>query len=162
MNKNGGITLPPPPVSEEQQYYELCNTVKCTLKPSKVHGIGVFTLRDIKKGERLWCRADVRPQWHTISFANLSKFFDKTHPEIKQLILDRWPAVVNGSQFLSPNYDARLVSFMNHSATPNYDPATDTALKDIKAGKEVFEDYRTMKNYEKVFDWLVDKPSSQV
>ena len=158
MNPRGGITEVPATMSQEQQYVELCGTVRCKLAPSTVHGIGVVALRNLNEGDRAYCSLNVRPQWYTLTLANLTKYFDKTYPEIKQLILDRWPNIVNGGTFLSPNYDARLISFMNHSDTPNYDPKTDLILRDVKAGEELFEDYRIMKNYELAFPWLGDKP----
>ena len=180
MNQNGGIKLPrsadgsldlaklvqlgkqeqiaeaTAPLSQEEQCLELIRTVKCKLGPSSVHGVGVIAMRDIVKGEQLFVALTVKPRWYNVTYANLKKWMDYTngYPEIYRLILDRWPQVVNGSQFISPNYDARLVSFMNHSDTPNYDPRTDLALADIKAGEEVFEDYRVIPNYEKAFSWL--------
>lgn len=156
MNQKGGIVSPlQMPKSQEEQAAELRQTVKCRIAPSAVHGVGVVTIRDVAKGEQLFCALTVKPTWYTISFANLKKYLNFGDFEaIYQLILDRWPQVVNGAPFLSPNYDARLTSFMNHSDTPNYDPVTDLALADIKAGEEVFEDYRTIENYEKVYPWL--------
>lgn len=178
MNKNGGIQLPRDDKGEinvkelidlgkkeqiddkstlmtaEEQAMYLINTVKCRLAPSQIHGVGVIAIRDIKKGDKLFCVLTTKPNFFTISYNNLKKHLKDTFPEILQLILDRWPNVVNGQPFLSPNYDARLISFMNHSDTPNYDPHTDTALQDIKAGDEVFENYRTMPNYEKAYPWL--------
>ena len=42
----------------DQQIAELNEEIRCHLKPSSIHGIGVFALRDIKKGEK-----EVRPLW---------------------------------------------------------------------------------------------------
>lgn len=170
MNQNGGVSLKElealgrkerieentAPINQEEQCLELIRTVKCKLAPSSVHGVGVIAMRDIVKGEQLYCLLTVKPRWYNVTFANLKKWMDypNGYPELFRLILDRWPQVVNGSQFLSPNYDARLISFMNHSDTPNYDPRTDLALADIKAGEEVFEDYRVINNWEKAFPWL--------
>lgn len=141
--------------AQEQALY-LGNTVKCRIGQSKVHGVGVIAMRDIKKGEQMFCALTVKPQWYNVSFANLKKYLKQTHPEVLELILDRWPNIVNGAPFISPNYDARLTSFMNHSNTPNFDPQNDVAVADIKAGEEVFEDYRTIRNYKEAFPWLVD------
>lgn len=143
-------------MNKEDQYLELCGQVKCTLAPSPIHGIGVFALRDIQQGERLYVRwtEDIPARWYTLTFTDLAKF-DKVYPEIKQIILDRWPSVVNGAHFMSPNYDARLSSFLNHADNPNYDILTDTAIMPILKGQEVTEDYRKMKGFEKVYSWLV-------
>lgn len=150
----GGIKLPEMvPMSQEQQAYELIQTVKCKLGVSKVHGIGVIAIRDIKKEDLAYCGITVKPNWYTISFINLNKYIGVI-PEIRDLILERWPQIVNGAPFISPNYDARLTSFMNHSDVPNYDPETDKILEDIKAGGEVFCNYRVIPQYELVYPWL--------
>ena len=141
-------------MTADEQVKELMRTVKCRLGLSKVHGVGVITLRDIKRGEQLYCVNRVKPVLYTVTFTELEQQLKDTHPEILQLILDRWPRIVNGEAFISPNYDARLTSFMNHSDTPNYDPVADLALADIPKGEEVLEDYRRLPNYEKAFPWL--------
>lgn len=84
------------------------------------------------------------PKIYTIPYGSFGKLF----PEVKKIILERWPSVVNGSSFIYP--DARLVSFMNHGLA-NYDPMTDTALHDIIKGDEILEDYKLMANWEKVW-----------
>ena len=137
-------------LSKEQQILELNNEVRCTLAPSKIHGIGVFALRNIQKGERCYVRPEMIPRFYDIPFGSLSKLF----PEIKALVLDRWASVVNGSLFCSPNDDAHLLMFCNHSSEPNYDVVSDTALKDIPKNTELFEDYCAMDNAEKAHPWL--------
>jgi hypothetical protein len=136
--------------TQEEQIQELNDTVKCRLAPSKVHGVGVFAIRDIQKGEKLHCAIE-EPTWYTVTYANL----DKLRPEIRQLILDRWSLVVVGQPFLCPNHDAIMICFMNFGGDEsNYDPKTDTALKDLKRGDEVFEDYRNAKGWEVVYPWI--------
>ena len=135
---------------QELQIFTLNNEMKTKLAPSPIHGIGVFTMRSIKAGEKLHCIPSVNPQWYTLPYASLTKLF----PEVRELILQRWPSVINGSAFLSPNDTQWLVTYINHDDSPNYDVATDTALKDIKVGEELTEDYRLMKNYEQIFPWL--------
>jgi len=142
------------PLTNEEQAQELSNTVRCRLEPSPVHGVGVFAMRDIKKGEPCHCGPTVKPNWYTIKLDKLRKCIGVTHPEIIDIILERWPHIVNGKPFLSPNYDARLILFMNHSETPNYDPITDTALSDIEKGDELFEDYRVVPNYRDAYPWI--------
>ena len=131
-----------PQSPQEEQINELAEQVKCSLAPSKTHGVGILTIRDIKKGEKLHCALE-EPKWYTVTFDNLRKL----PPEIRQLILDRWSEVVVGSPFLSPNHDAIMTSFMNHSNDPNYEQKSDIALRDINAGEEVFEDYRLTKGW---------------
>ena len=133
-------------MTQDEQIDKLNATVKLTLAPSPIHGIGVFALRDITQGEKIHC--DAYPQVFKVPYGSIKKLF----PEVREVILSRWPNIINGSVFMSP--DVRFLSFMNHSIHPNYDPKTDTASKDIKKGEEVVEDYWSMENIEKVFPWL--------
>ena len=133
-------------LSKENQIAELNSQVRCKLAASPVHGVGVFTIREIKKGERCYCRPNYISRFYNIPFGSLNKLF----PEIREIILQRWASVVNGSLFCSPNDDCHLLFFVNHSTDPNYDLVSDMALRDIPAGRELFEDYRIMENWEKV------------
>ena len=148
------ITIPAQYVttlSQKEQINELNSTVRCTLKPSNVHGVGVFTIRDIKQGERLYCTPHVIPTFYTVPFGSLKKLF----PEVRELVLARWASVVNGSLFQNPNDDVGLLFFINHSSDNwNYDVVSDTALKDIPSGTEVLEDYRVMENWAKIYSWI--------
>lgn len=110
----------------------LNNSVWCTLRPSPVHGIGVFAIRDIPQGQKLYCQEGGLTELSTDSLEGL-------HPAILKLVKQRWPNAPK--QFVSPNQDARLISFMNHSKDANYSPTTDRALRDIEEGKEILEDY---------------------
>lgn len=135
------------PLTQKDQLNELNNEIRCTLKSSPIHGIGVFALRYIRKGERCFCTPRMIPRFYTIPFGSLNKLF----PEIKELVLRRWASIVNGSIFCSSNDDAHLLMFMNHSKDPNYDVVTDTALRDIKEGEEILEDYTVMDNWAKAY-----------
>ena len=109
----------------------------------------MFALRDIAKGEKLY--ADHMPIVYKLAYSHFGKLF----PEIRELLLERWPQIVNGSAFIYP--DARMLAYCNHSSKPNYDAKNDVALKNIKKGQEVTEDYRAIPGYEKVFTWLDKK-----
>ena len=137
-------------LTRDEQINEINSTVRCTLAPSPIHGIGVFALRTIQKGERCYCTPNVIPKFYNIPYGSIPKLL----PEVRELVLDHWACIVNGSVFQSPNDDAGLLFFMNHSRNPNYDVVSDIALQDIPAGTEVLEDYRCMENYQKVYDWL--------
>jgi len=137
--------------TKDDQINELNSEVRCVLKPSPIHGIGVFAIRDIRKGERLYCTPNLIPKFYDIPFGSLSKLF----PEVKELVLQRWASVVNGSVFQSPNDDAGLLFFMNHdSHNYNYDIISDTALRDIYNGEEITENYCFMENASKVYPSL--------
>jgi len=134
---------------QEQDIAELNSLTKATLGVSKVHGIGVIALRDIMKGEKIY--ADRMSKLYHIPYGSFGKLF----PEVRKIILERWPHVVSNEGFIYP--DARLLSFMNHSDTPNYDPVTDCALTDIPANSEIFEDYRIVENWKEIYPWIEDK-----
>lgn len=137
-------------LSKEQQILQLNSEVKCKLGVSKISGVGVFAMRTIYKGQRCYCRPNMIPKFYNIPFGSLGKLFT----EVRELVLDRWASVVNGSIFCSPNDDAHLLMFINHSEDPNYNVATDTALREIKRGEEITEDYCFMDNAEKAHPWL--------
>ncbi len=122
----------------DQQIKHLNETVFCTLKPSPIHGIGVFAIRDIPKGEWMYClETNV---WYLIPQDRLKEI----RPEVLSLILDRWPHLrppMWERNFRSPNSDQNLMSFMNHSPEPNSQEGK--AIRDIKGGEEITEDYDT-------------------
>lgn len=74
--------------------------------------------------------------------------------EVREIIEQRWPIVKQNAPFLHPNSEVWLLSFMNHSKIPNYNPATDEALEDILEGAEITENYCDMENAEKIYPWL--------
>ena len=119
-----------------QEIKTLNDTVWATIAPSKIHGVGVFAIRDIPKGQKLQLNAFYEP-FKLTDFTGLL-------PEIYEIIKARWPYAMNGTPFLHPHNDVRLVSFMNHAADPNYDYMTDCVLRDVKAGDELTEDYGDM------------------
>jgi len=130
----------------ETQIKELNTYVLTKIAPSKIQGVGLFALRDIPKGEKLY--ADIMPMVFNLPYNS----FDKLYPEIVELLLGQWPQIINGSVFAYPT--VRLQAYINHSDKPNYDAEKDLTLKNIKAGEEITEDYRQIENYQKVFTWL--------
>lgn len=134
---------------KEQQIERLNERFKARIGPSPIHGVGVFAMRDVAKGQSLY--SDATPEVYTLRYSDLNKLF----PEIKQLLLERFPSIVMGSRFVYPT--DRLQAYMNHSENPNYDAINDVALQDIKQGEEVTENYRLILGYQQVFKWLLDK-----
>jgi len=132
---------------QDLEIAELNTEIRVKLAPSKTHGIGVFAIRDIPRGQRVYCIPHLNPKWYTVPWGSMSKLF----PEVRELIVERWPSIVNGSHFVSPMDMTWMITFMNHSPDPNYEVKTDMVLKDIKKGEELFEDYRLMENYQKVY-----------
>lgn len=146
-------------MTKQDQYFELCSTVKCAPGSSLIHGVGIFALRDIPKGERLYVRwtKDLPMLWYTLTLSDLQKYFNNSGYEyIRDIILGRWPCLVNGREFRSPNYDVNMICFVNHSENGNYNDKTDTAVRDIAKGEEITENYKTMKDWERAFPWLAE------
>ncbi len=145
--------MEPKKVSEKQklvkynQQIDLLNRlVKVRVGPSKIHGVGVFAMRDLKKGEKM--NLDARFEWLDLPY----KHFKKLRKEVAEYLLERWPQIVNGSHFVCP--DSRMQAFMNHSDFPNYDAVNDEMLTKVYAGEELTEDYRKIAGSDKVFPWL--------
>lgn len=134
----------------EDEIKELNEQVKCKLAPSPIHGIGVFALRDIKKGEKLYCIPSPQPKPYSVPFDRFSEILEP----IREYLLSGWPAIMNGSKFLSSNDWVWMIAFMNHSDNPNYYSLLDCAARDIKKGEEITENYREMPNYEKIYPWI--------
>lgn len=120
-------------------------TVWAALGVSKIHGVGVVAIRDIPKGTQVWTKRHMQARPLKLNS------FEGLHPFILELIKQRWPLALSGDSFFSPNDDARLLSFMNHSSDPNYDPVTDTVLRDVLEGEELTEDYRIVPNYKEIY-----------
>lgn len=125
---------------------ELNERVKVRIMPSNIHGVGLFAIRGLKEGEKLYL--DNVPKVYTLRYADFGKL-DKV---VKELLLERWPQILNGSNFAYP--DGRYSAYCNHSDTPNVDMMNDVALRDILSGEELTEDYRLILNFLKVFPWL--------
>jgi SET domain-containing protein len=116
----------------------LNNTVWCRLAPSPIHGVGVVAIRDISKGQILYTFD------HHMVFDVDEEDFMKILPEIRALILDK---IINAEgatryRFFSPNDEQIIQSFMNHSSDANSDGHI--ALRDIKKGEEITEDYNRL------------------
>lgn len=145
--------MKPSPAYQNKKWKEaikLLNRIVCVrIAPSEIHGVGVVAIRDIKKGEIL--ELDAIPHQFDIPFKKLGEL----HKEIREIVLGHFPLIASGSHFLYPV--TKMTAFLNHSETPNYDAVNDKALRDIKKGEELTEDYRLIENFEKVFPWLAKK-----
>lgn len=133
----------------EEQVTRLNERFKARIAPSPIHGVGVFAIRDIAKGQKLY--ADATPEVYTLGYGNFSKLF----LPVRELLLERFPQIVVGSKFVFPT--DRLQAYMNHGygEAENYDAIHDIVLKDIKKGEEILEDYTKISGYATVFPWLV-------
>lgn len=128
----------------------LLNTIVLTrIAPSKIHGVGVFVIRDLQAGQKLYL--DSLPRPYRISKGNLSKLF----PNVRQILCERFPRVFVDSVVAYP--DACYQAYVNHSDDPNYDNITDTLIRDVKEGEEITENYKNIVGWRDAFPWLIEE-----
>jgi SET domain-containing protein len=116
----------------------------CRLRVSKIEGIGVVAIRNIKKGENIFF--GVRPQaWRRFSPAELKDL----DPEVKKMIGDFFGADEKG-EFLIPGCALNgmdISFFLNTADRPNVitrdGGLTFYAAKNIKKGGELMVSYRS-------------------
>ncbi len=108
------------------------------LKPSGIHGVGVFTTKKIKAGTRI--------EWDLFRRGDLKRVKRVTHPlERRYCIWDRKLKI-----WWCPQHFSRMSLgwYTNHSKTPNvscggrYDHWV--TLRDIKAGEEITISYKAL------------------
>jgi SET domain-containing protein len=114
------------------------------IKPSPLHGIGVFAIRDIPKGTK-----DIFSEgfgdWIKVSKEEV----DALPMHSRELIENH--CLFDEDSYFIPEYGFKLVDlviYLNHSETPNVKSLNDgeqfEALVDIKAGEELLVDYATI------------------
>lgn len=109
--------------------------VPTVLRPSAIHGTGVFAVDPIAAGTRLWEFTE-GVDWR-IEPEALAAF-----PEPYQTRLRAWSYLDHDGQYVLCGDTAK---FMNHSDDPNCDEPNGytVANRDIAAGEELTCDYRT-------------------
>jgi hypothetical protein len=114
--------------------------VYARIAPSKIHGVGVKTIRPIKKGAYIFFGDDAPLRWIK---RNRLKYLPK---ELRKLYGDF--CIKNGEWYGCPrNFNLMTPAwYLNHSSTPNV--ASDKsyrfyALRDIKKGEELTVNYGT-------------------
>ena len=136
---------------KENAINELNARVKIRIAPSKIHSVGVFAMRDIKDGEKLYAQSVPLP--YKISPGNLGKLF----PEVRELLLGEVPWISLGVAFPYPT--CIFQAYINYAPLGecNYDCINDTAVRDISKGEEITENYKVIQGWEVAHPWLVDK-----
>ena len=131
----------------------LKNEIWFRVKPSEVHGVGLFAIRDIPKDTDIFLEYE---RYHSdceelVNVKGDSNLLDGINKNIKKLLDDYFIVEKNADGLY---YDVSITNtwkafhyyFMNHSDNPNVDGWTGITLKDIKDGEELFEDYNSLKN----------------
>jgi SET domain-containing protein len=110
------------------------------LKPSPIHGIGVFAIRRIPKGTRVFGADDAALAWVP------KKQIEHLPEPLKMLYTDF--SVIKGDWYGCPTSfnDLTVSWYLNHSENPNV-AADDSfrfyALRDIEEGEELTVNYQT-------------------
>jgi SET domain-containing protein len=115
-----------------------------TLKPSPVHGIGVFAIRDIPQGCRDMFSKD-NGEWLKVPIAEIDAL-----PEASKDLVETY-CVYDEEHYYIPDYGFKkmdLVNYLNHSAQPNVRSVNDgeffEAITDIFVGQELLINYEAI------------------
>ncbi len=128
-------------MTKEALLNELANNTWVMIKPSGVHGIGVFAVRDIPKGFREIFSKEMG-EWTTVPSNEIDAL-----PAHAKNIVENYCLYDEGNYFLpAQGFKAMdLCLFLNHSDSPNVISVDDGAffetLREIKAGEELLVDY---------------------
>lgn len=128
-------------MTKEELLRELSQEMYAMLKPSPVHGIGVFAMRDIPKGCRTIFSRNVG-EWIKLPIADVEKLPDHSRNLVETYCL------YDEEHYYVPDYGFKvmdMVNYLNHSSTPNIISVNDgeyfEALTDIAAGEELLVNY---------------------
>ncbi len=130
--------------SKQNLLHQLEQEMFITLRPSATHGIGVFALVDIPKGCRKMFSQGMG-EWVKLTYEEV-----KTLPQQSIDLIENF-CLYDEEGYFVPEYGFKLmdlVVYLNHSDTPNIISINEgeyfEAIKDIKAGEELFVDYGTL------------------
>ncbi len=128
-------------MTKDQLLQELREEAYITIKPSTVHGIGVFAIRDIPSGCDTIFSRNVG-SWIKVPIAEI-----ETLPEHSKSLVETY-CLYDEENYYLPDYGFKvmdLVNYLNHSSDPNVESINDgenfIALREIKAGEELFVSY---------------------
>lgn len=109
--------------------------VQTEIKPSPLHGLGLFSLQHIKKGELVWKFSSAVDKVFT-----QKEYFSLAKSEQEIIDLYGYYAEDEGGFVLCGD----AAKYTNHSSSPNIKKISSTetiALRDIFIGEEITEDY---------------------
>ncbi len=125
----------------EKLLHELQHKTYAMLKPSAVHGIGVFAIQDIPKG----CRnifSQGMGEWIKVPIDQVEIL-----PEHSKSLIETY-CLFDDNHYFVPEYGFKvmdLVNYLNHSSDPNLRSIEEgehfEAIRDIKAGEELLIRY---------------------
>jgi SET domain-containing protein len=128
-------------MNKEELLQELSQEIYVALKPSPLHGIGVFAIRDIPKG----CRRIFSK--HAGEYIKLPIRDVENLPEHSRNLVETY-CLYDDHHYYVPEYGFKImdmVIYLNHSSTPNVHSINDgeyfEAIRDINAGEELLVNY---------------------
>jgi SET domain-containing protein len=110
------------------------------LKPSAIHGVGVFAILNIPRGTFVFADEEEQIVW-------IDKMVVQSLPKPLKDLYEDFAVIKHGKYGCPTNFNLLTTSwYLNHSDQPNL--AVDRnyrfyALRDIDAGEELTADYRT-------------------
>jgi SET domain-containing protein len=133
-------------MTKEELLKELSQETYVTLKPSPVHGIGVFAITDIPSGCRDLFSKNVG-SWIKLPITDVEKL-----PAHSRSLVETY-CLYDEQEYFVPDYGFKvmdLVNYLNHSSQPNVLSVNDgeyfEALMDIPAGAELLINYGDIVN----------------
>lgn len=128
-------------MTKEELLKELAEETFITLRPSTVHGIGVFALRDIPKGCKTIFSRNVG-NWIKVPIQDIEQL-----PEASRNLVETY-CLYDETDYYLPDYGFKvmdMVNYLNHSSDPNVISVNDgeyfESLRDIAEGEELFVNY---------------------
>ncbi len=131
-------------MTKEALLKDLQQNTYVMIKPSLLHGIGVFAIRDIPKGTRDLFSQGVG-EWIKLTIAEVEALPKHSRDLVENHCL------FDEDHYYVPDYGFKLVDlvvYLNHSDTPNVISINEgeyfEATRDIAAGEELLLDYGTI------------------
>ena len=129
----------------EQLLKRVLRDCYCRLRPSKIHGLGVFAIRDIPKGRNPF---ETLPKYDAVGYVRITDDeLNALPPKLAGLV--RALFVPTDGIMYVPNHGMniiRLNCYLNHSTKPNMrtrDGYNFIAIRKIMIDEELTVDYRT-------------------
>ena len=128
--------------NDRSELLSILHNTYCVLKPSPLHGIGVFAIRDIPEGINPFGKEDLS-QWTYLEPDEINKLDD----DIKEVI--KTYCVKQNGKYCVPKYGFHnrlgIANYLNNSDTPNIESINNgeefRTLRRINKGEELLIDY---------------------
>ncbi len=128
-------------MTKEELLNELANNTWVMIKPSGIHGIGVFAVREIPAGCREMFSKEMG-EWTTVSRKEVDAL-----PAYARDLVENY-CLYDEARYFIPARGFKTIDislFLNHSGTPNIISVNDgeyfETTREIKKGEELFVDY---------------------